>query len=263
HPNKLPDDHHHHPKDAKIDPKRGAVLEALLVKLFAEVAAYAELQMAQNPYSTEVIQAADQLVVDELKTLSDLKRSFVKNELDFISPQVTVMLAEIQEQQSLMKTYQITIQKLEAEADSKSFEAESMKKLLDEYTDFNRSMEKNLNASGPLPMFVNIQVSILNPSHFVSCLHYAIRSMRSFTKLMIREMESAHWDMDAAAAAIEPKLGFPISKTNRGFIFESFVSKTMFEGFEPKFCPSLCAMVWRSFLHCRDLVSCSSFDRVS
>ncbi|CAN0928857.1 hypothetical protein LINGRAHAP2_LOCUS36716 [Linum grandiflorum] len=91
-PNKLPDDHHHHPKDAKIDPKRGVVLEALLVKLFAEVtaikAAYAELQMAQNPYSTEVIQAADQLVDDELKTLSDLKRSFVKNELDFISPQM-------------------------------------------------------------------------------------------------------------------------------------------------------------------------------
>ncbi|CAN0853576.1 Protein GRAVITROPIC IN THE LIGHT 1 [Linum grandiflorum] len=234
HPNKLSDDHHH-PKDAKIDPKRGAVLEALLAKLFAEVtaikAAYAELQMAQNPYSTEAIQAADQLVVDELKTLSDLKRSFVKNELDFISPQVTVMLAEIQEQQSLMKTYQITIQKLEAEADSKSFEAESMKKLLDEYTDFNRSLEKKLNASGPLPMFDNIQLSVLNPSHFVSCLHYAIRSMRSFAKLMIREMESAHWDMDAAAAAIEPKLGFPISKTNRGFVFESFVSKTMFEGF--------------------------------
>ncbi|CAN0919325.1 hypothetical protein LINGRAHAP2_LOCUS31392 [Linum grandiflorum] len=90
-PNKLPDDHHHHPKDAKIDPKCGVVLEALLVKLFAEVAAikaaYAELQMAQNPYSTEVIHAADQLVDDELKTLSDLKRSFVKNELDFISPQ--------------------------------------------------------------------------------------------------------------------------------------------------------------------------------
>ncbi|CAN0908127.1 hypothetical protein LINGRAHAP2_LOCUS25140 [Linum grandiflorum] len=99
--------------------------------------------MAQNPYSTEVIQAADQLVDDELQTLSDLKRSFVKNELDFISPQVTVMLAEIQEHQSLMKTYQITIQKLEAEADSKSFEAESMKKLLDEYTDFNRSLEKD------------------------------------------------------------------------------------------------------------------------
>ncbi|CAN1230035.1 hypothetical protein LINGRAPRIM_LOCUS1430 [Linum grandiflorum] len=53
--------------------------------------------MAQNPYSTEMIQAADQLVDDELKTLSDLKRSFVKNELDFISPQVTVMLTEIQE----------------------------------------------------------------------------------------------------------------------------------------------------------------------
>ncbi|CAN1283511.1 Protein GRAVITROPIC IN THE LIGHT 1 [Linum perenne] len=234
-PNKFSDDLHSAGKDAKAAAKRGAVLQALLAKLFAEVtaikAAYAELQMAQNPYSTEAIQAADQLVVDELKTLSDLKRSFVKNELDFISPHVTVMLAEIQEQQSLMKTYEITIKKLEAEADSKTSEAESMKKLLDEYGAFNRSLEKKLNASGPLPMFDNIQLSVLNPSHFVSCLHYALRSMRSFAKLMIREMESAHWDMDAAAAAIEPKLGFPICKQNRCFVFESFVAKTMFEGF--------------------------------
>ncbi|CAN0921684.1 Protein GRAVITROPIC IN THE LIGHT 1 [Linum grandiflorum] len=126
------------------------------------------------------------------------------------------MLAEIQEQPSLMKTYQITIQKLEAEADSKSFDAESMKKLLDEYTDFNRSLEKKMNASGPLTMFDNIQLSALNPSHFVSCLHYTIRFMRSFAKLMIREMESAHCDR---------------AETNRGFVFELFVSKTMFEGF--------------------------------
>ncbi|CAN1328818.1 Protein GRAVITROPIC IN THE LIGHT 1 [Linum perenne] len=214
--------------------KRSAVLEALLAKMFAEVtsikAAYAELQVAQNPYCIETIQSADHDVVEELKTLSHLKRSFVRDELDLISPQVTVMLAEIQEQQSLMKTYQIMIWKLEAETEAKSTEVDSMKKVLNECVAFNRSIEKKLNASGQLQE-LGISILNLNPSHFVQCLHYALRSVKSFVKLMVREMESARWDLDAAAEAIEPELGISISILNRSFVFESFVAKTMFEGF--------------------------------
>ncbi|KAK4421138.1 hypothetical protein Salat_2064300 [Sesamum alatum] len=86
-----------------------------LRKLFATVsavkAAYAELQMAQFPYNDEAVQSADQAVVDELKALSELKRRFLKNQIDSSPPHVTLMLAEIQEQQSLMKTYEITMKK--------------------------------------------------------------------------------------------------------------------------------------------------------
>ncbi|CAN1165325.1 hypothetical protein LINPERPRIM_LOCUS33680 [Linum perenne] len=202
--------------------------------MFAKVtsikAAYAELQVAQNPYCIETIQSADHDVVEELKTLSHLKRSFVRDELDLISPQVTVMLAEIQEQQSLMKTYQIMIRKLEAETEAKSSKVDSMKKVLNECVAFNRSIEKKLNASGQL-QGLGISNLNLNPSHFVQCLHYALRSVKSFVKLMVREMESASWDLDAAAEAIKPELGISISILNRSFVSESFVAKTMFEGF--------------------------------
>jgi hypothetical protein len=133
----------HKKKDAKA--KRRAVLEALLAKLFASIttikAGYAELQMAQNPYCSDAIQASDQAVVDELKQLSQLKRSFFKNELD-LSPQVTMMLAEIQEQQGLMKTYEITIKKLEAGVEVKGSDIGSLKKQLDEAIAFNKSLEK-------------------------------------------------------------------------------------------------------------------------
>jgi len=97
-------------------------MEGLIARLFAGVitikAAYAELQMAQHPYNNESIQVADQTVVDELKAISELNRRFLKKEVD-LAPQVTIMLAEIQEQQSLMKTYKITIKRLEAEVDFK------------------------------------------------------------------------------------------------------------------------------------------------
>ncbi|KAJ8761843.1 hypothetical protein K2173_005415 [Erythroxylum novogranatense] len=219
--------------------KRRAVLEALMAKLFAGVttikAAYAELQMAQNPYNSDDIHAADQAVVDELKQLSELKRKYFKNDLDHLSPQVTTMLAEIQEQQSLMKTYEITIRKLEAQVEAKDSDFCSFKKQLDECIAYNKSLEKRLNASGPIPLLDSIKFSALNPSHFVQVLHFTSRSIRSFVKLMVREMEVACWDIDAAVKAIEPEASLA-KPSHRCFVFESFVSKTLLEGFnQPQF----------------------------
>ncbi|GKU92398.1 hypothetical protein SLEP1_g6131 [Rubroshorea leprosula] len=213
--------------------KQKAVMEALLAKLFAGVttikAAYAELQMAQHPYNSDAIHAADQAVVEELRTLSELKRKFLKKELN-LSPQVTLMLAEIQEQQSLIRTFEITVKKLESETEVKNSSIDSLKKQLEESRAVNKSLEKRLNASGPLSMFDNVQLRMLNPTHFVQFLHCVLRSVRSFVKMMIREMEVAQWDLDAAAKIIEPETRFPV-QSHRCFVFESFVYKTMLEGF--------------------------------
>ncbi|XP_039060099.1 protein GRAVITROPIC IN THE LIGHT 1-like [Hibiscus syriacus] len=214
--------------------KQKAVLEASVAKIFASVtaikAAYAELQMAQNPYNNGAIQAADESIVEELRTLSELKRKFLKKELD-LSPQITLMLAEIQEQQSLMKTYEITIKKLESDVESKGLEIDSLLNQFNDRLAFNKSPERKLNASGPLSMFDNInKISTLNPSHFLQVLHKALRSVRSFVKLMIKEMELANWDLDAAAKAIEPGAVF-VKQKQRCFAFESFVCRTVLEGF--------------------------------
>ncbi|PON80640.1 hypothetical protein PanWU01x14_001960 [Parasponia andersonii] len=211
-----------------------AVMEALVAKLFAGItsikAAYAELQMAQNPYNGEAIQGADLAVVHELKAISELKRSFLKKELD-LSPQVTIMLAEIQEQQGLMKTYEITIKKLEAEVDRKDSDISELRKKLEESVSMNKSMEKKLNSSGSLSVFDNLRGSGLNPTHFTEFLnHVTLRSVRNFVKVLVREMESANWDLDAAVRVIEPEAVFS-KQSHRCFAFESFVCKTMLEGF--------------------------------
>ncbi|KAK0579746.1 hypothetical protein LWI29_030827 [Acer saccharum] len=235
--------HHYSDKHGGGDPRirHRAVMEALVAKLFAGItsikASYAELQVAQNPYNSDAIHVADQAVVDELKAISELKRSFLKKELD-LSPQVTIMLAEIQEQQSMMKTYEITIKKLECEIETKESKVSLMKTQLQESITYNKSLEKRLNASGPISTILeNVQLSSLKPSHLVQFLHYTLRSIRGFVKLMIREMESAQWDLESAARVIEP--GVIFTKTShRYFVFESFVCKTMFEGFNfPNFSP--------------------------
>ncbi|KAI3411524.1 uncharacterized protein J3R85_017896 [Psidium guajava] len=213
--------------------KQRAVLEALAAKLFAAgtaiKAAYAELQLAQSPYNSEAIQRADQAIVDELKQISELKRKFLKKELD-LSPQVTLMLAEIQEQQSLMRTYEVTVKKLEAEAERKESEISAWRRKLDELVSENRSSEKKLNASGVLPLFDSFKLSSLSPTHFAQVLHYALRSVKHFAKSMAREMETANWNLDEAIRFIEPRARFA-KPSHRHFAIESFVAKSIFEGF--------------------------------
>ncbi|CAK8578586.1 unnamed protein product [Lathyrus sativus] len=224
---------HNNKNNIKNKNKNKAVMEALIARLFAGVttikAAYAELQMAQHPYNNDSIQAADQAVVEELRSISELKRRFLKKELD-LSPQVTIMLAEIQEQQSIMKTYEITIKKIQGEIDARDSRISSLRKKLDECISFNKSLEKKLNSNASLSLFVNLELSSLNHTHFVYFLHHTLRSIKSFVKLMIEEMESANWDVEAAVKFIHPNAVFS-KPSHRCFAFESFVCVTMFEGF--------------------------------
>ncbi|XP_010478291.1 PREDICTED: uncharacterized protein LOC104757258 [Camelina sativa] len=228
--------------ELKIRERRRAVFEAVVAKIFASTttikAAYAELQMAQRPYDNDAIQAADTAVVEELRALSELKRSFLRKELN-LSPQVAIMLAEIQEQQSLMRTYEITIKKLEFEATEKQLKIDELKTSLEESSAVNKSLEKKLTTSGSVSISVFDSIRISNPSlsQFVQVLGFTLRSVRSFVKLIVKEMESASWDLDAAASAavsIHVKNASTVfaRPSHRCFAFESFVCGKMLEGFE-------------------------------
>ncbi|KAL8031991.1 hypothetical protein ABFX02_13G064300 [Erythranthe guttata] len=213
-----------------------AVREAFLSKLFAGIStiksAYAQLQFAQSPYDSDGIQAADQTVVAELTNLSELKQCYFKKQLDDEkSPETTLLLSEIQEQSSLLKTYEITTKKLDSQLMLKDSEITFLKEKLAEADKENKTLGKKLNASGPLFIPDNIRLlSDLKPSHFNAYLRTALKSIRSFVKLMISEMESADWDLDAAASAIEPGVSF-WKPNHKCFAFESFVCKHMFDGF--------------------------------
>lgn len=221
-------------EDAAKESKNRAAMEAFIAKLFATVssvkAAYAEIQMAQFPYNGEAIQSADQAVIDELKALSELKHSFLKKQIDASPPHVTLMLAEIQEQQSLMKTYEITMKKMQNEIEGKEAQISSLQRELNEAIQNNKSLEKKINASGSFSILDNVKFSEANSKDFIMVLHYALRSIRNFVKLMIKEMVSANWDVEAAANSIQPEVNF-VKKDHKGFAFESFVCREIFSGF--------------------------------
>ncbi|KVH89451.1 protein GRAVITROPIC IN THE LIGHT 1-like [Cynara cardunculus var. scolymus] len=211
-----------------------AAMDAFVAKLFATVsslkAAYAELQAAQFPYDGGAIQSADQVVVDELKSLSELKRSFMKKQIDASPPHVTLLLSEIQEQQSLMKMYHITMSKMEKQIKSKDSEISSLENVLMAANSTNKSIESRLSSSRCFPLLDNKNLSDLTITNFIGVLDYALRSIQDFVKLLICDMEAANWDIDAAVKAIEPDEIFPKS-SYKCFAFESYVTREIFEGF--------------------------------
>ncbi|XP_071716808.1 protein GRAVITROPIC IN THE LIGHT 1-like [Rutidosis leptorrhynchoides] len=208
--------------------------DAFVAKVFATLssvkAAYAELQYAQSPYNAESIQSADQVIVSELKSLSEMKRSYLKNHIDETSPETTILLAEIQEQKSVSKTFEITKKRLVTQGQSKDADILVLKEKLNEIERENKLIERRLNSSGPLSRHENLHFSKLNTTDFVLCLKHAMKSIRSFVKLMIGEMEYANWDIDAAAGSIQPNVVY-WDATHKCYAFESFVCKEMFDGF--------------------------------
>ncbi|KAJ0264084.1 hypothetical protein HA466_0025010 [Hirschfeldia incana] len=200
-------------------------MEALLAKLFATVSsiksAYAQLQYAQSPYDPSGIQRADSLVVSELKALSELKQSFLKNEFD-TNPDRTLVLAEIQELRSLLKTYEITGKKMECQLKLKDSEIIFLKEKFQESVSQNKLMEKRLNQSGPLDHN--------SPTHFVTYLHHTVKSIRGFVKMMIEQMRFSGWDVVTAADSIQPGVLY-YKQEHTCFAFEHFVCKVMFEAF--------------------------------
>ncbi|CAH2036572.1 unnamed protein product [Thlaspi arvense] len=214
--------------------ERSLALEALLAKLFATVssikAGYAQLQHSQSPYDAIGIQKSDNLVVAELKSLSELKQSFLKKQLD-PNPERTLVLAEIQELRSLLKTYEIMGKKLESQYKLKDSEILFLREKLEESTKQNKLTEKRLNQSGQLcnPLD-SLHLSALNSTHFVTYLHHTVKSIRGFVKLMIEQMKLAGWDISMAANTIQPGV-FYYKQDHKCFAFEQFVSNVMFEAF--------------------------------
>jgi hypothetical protein len=222
-------------EDEEIEEQRVAT-EALLAKLFASIAtvkgAYAELQHFQSPFDPDGIEASDKLLVSELKHLSELKQCYLKKQVD-PSPEKAILVAESKEIKGVIKTYEITAKKLESQVRLKDSEIMFLKEKLVEANSHNKLIEKRLNQSGSLSGVLennNLHISGLSPSHFATVLRHAVKSIRNFVRLIVDEMRSAKWDIDAAVDAIEHNVVY-INEDHKCFAIESFVCKEMFDAF--------------------------------
>ncbi|XP_021281219.1 IRK-interacting protein [Herrania umbratica] len=219
-------------------------LEALITKLFTNISslksAYIQLQTAHTPYDPEKIQAADKLVISELKNLSELKHFYRENNPKpvCVSPQDSRLAAEIQEQQSLLKTYEVMVKKFQSEIQNKDSEIHQLQQLIEEANQKRVKLEKNIKlrglsmkeseGSGEENGFFPVD---LTPELFTSAVESAFKAIHDFSKPLINMMKAAGWDLDAAADSIEPNVVYA-KRAHKKYAFESHICQRMFSGFQ-------------------------------
>ncbi|XP_074580510.1 protein GRAVITROPIC IN THE LIGHT 1-like isoform X1 [Curcuma longa] len=219
-------------------------MDTLISKIFNNIsslkAAYIQLQDAHTPYDPDKIQVADKLVIEELMKLSELKHSYREKNPKLMSatPKDSSLLAEIQEQQGLLKTYEIMVKKFESKIQARDSEIAQIQQEIQESSQRKLKLEKKLKKRGLLSkesesfMEKNNFFSIeLTSSLFSSSVDAAYKSIHDFSKPLINMMKAAGWDLDAAANAIEPGLVYS-KRAHKKFAFESHICQKMFCGFQ-------------------------------
>ncbi|AEE86206.1 hypothetical protein [Arabidopsis thaliana] len=220
-------------------------MEALISNLFGNISslksAYIELQSAHTPYDPEKIQAADKVVNSELKNLSEMKHSYRENNPKpvCVSPQDSRLAAEIQEQQSLLKTYyEVMVKKFQSEIQNKDSEITQMLQKIEEANKKRLKLEKNLKLRGMSTNEGsggdgNLQFPDLTTELFVSTYEVAAKAVHDFSKPLINMMKAAGWDLDSAANSIEPDVVYA-KRPHKKYAFESYICQRMFSGFQQK-----------------------------
>lgn len=219
-------------------------LEALVSKIFSNISslksAYIELQAAHTPYDPDKIQAADKLVISELKNLSELKHFYRENNPKpaCISPQDSRLAAEIQEQQSLLKTYEVMVKKFQSEIQNKDSEILQLQQHIEDANQKRVKLEKNLKlrglstkeseGSGDENGFFPVD---LTPDLFTQAVEAAYKAIHDFSKPLINMMKAAGWDLDSAANSIEPNVVYA-KRAHKKYAFESHICQRMFTGFQ-------------------------------
>lgn len=217
-------------------------MEALIPKIFNNIsslkAAYIQLQNAHTPYDPDKIQAADKLVIEELLKLSELKHSYRDSNPRPIStsPQDSRLAAEIQEQQSLLKTYEVMVKKFQSQIQNRDSEIIQLQQQIQEATLKKSKLEKKLKHKGLLSSEENEEdcnfFSVeLTPSLISSSVENAYRAIHDFSKPLINMMKAAEWDLDAAARAIDPTVGYA-KRAHKKYAFEAHICQKMFTGFQ-------------------------------
>ncbi|CAA6657252.1 unnamed protein product [Spirodela intermedia] len=231
-----------HPMDEAKNQSQDS-LDLLISKIFNNITslktAYIQLQEAHTPYDPDKIQTADKLVIEELVRLSELKHSYRDSNPKPISasPLDAHLVAEIQEQQRLLKTYEVMVKKFQSQIQTRDSEIIQLQQRINEANQKKVKLEKKLKQRGLLAkepedtQKQSFSVVELSPELFSATVELTYRSIHDFSKPLINMMKAANWDLDTAASSIEPDVPYA-KRVHKKYAFESYICQRMFSGFQ-------------------------------
>ncbi|XP_050387114.1 protein GRAVITROPIC IN THE LIGHT 1 [Argentina anserina] len=221
------------PSKTQIRPINFPTTQTLISSVFATVssfeASYLQLQTAHVPFVEESVTSADRALVSHLQRLSELKQFFRGLEFGSGFGVGSCLEAQVQENQSKLRTLGTMSNRLQTEIDHKDNEVVALRKKLGEIQKSNfrlsQRLSSTLNASS-CEVLLSVRV-------FDSVLHEACRLTHRFTKILISLMGKAGWDLDLAANLVHPDVAYTKNAHNR-YAFLSYVCLGMFKGFDTK-----------------------------
>lgn len=214
------------------------IMETLISNMFTTVSslknAYVQLQSAHAPYDADKLQVADEAVIAELRRLSELKRSY-RDRLATVTAEHVQEDAAFKPQQSTLKSYEGIINNFHTEIQKKNAMVENLKDTLARTTLKKEKLErrvKRLEQRLARDSLFNAPSDVSpTPQLLESAVLGASEAARSFTKLLMSLMQTAEWDLDAAANSIHSGINY-VRGTHKKFAFESYVCQRMLNGFE-------------------------------
>lgn len=178
------------------------------------------------PFVEEHVTSADKVLVSHLQRLSELKRFYLNPEPRGF-PFGSCLVAEVEENQSKLRTLGTVSNRLQCELEQKHDEVLALRAKLDEIHRGNVILSKKLcnralNPSSDVLLTIKV---------FDSLLHDASRATHRFTKILIGLMRKAGWDLGLAANAVHPNVDYA-KKGHNQYALLSYVCLGMFHGFD-------------------------------
>ncbi|KAI5345193.1 hypothetical protein L3X38_013070 [Prunus dulcis] len=215
----------HKDSQLQITPKKPNLSETQVKK--PELAATAHV-----PFVEENLKAADRALISHLQRLSEFKHFYrdfcTSSNFGSDIPIGSCLEAQVQENQSKLRTLGTMSNRLQTEIDQKDNEVMALRKKLGEIQKSNLKLSKRLSATLNSPCEVLLSVRV-----FDSVLHDACRLTHRFTKILVTLMEKAGWDLDLAANLVHPDIEY-VKKAHNRYAFLSYVCLGMFKGFDSK-----------------------------
>ncbi|KAM1019108.1 hypothetical protein ACFX2I_040544 [Malus domestica] len=220
----------------RIRPMNTQMTQTLISSIFATVssfeASYLQLQTAHVPFVEENVTAADRALVSHLQRLSEFKQFYrdfcTSSDSGSDLPIGSCLEAQVQDNQSKLRTLGTMSNRLQTEIDQKDNEVTALRKKLGEIQKSNVKLSKRLSATLNSSCDVLLSVRV-----FDSVLHDACRLTHRFTKILITLMEKAGWDLDLAANLVHPDVDY-VKRAHNQYAFLSYVCLGMFKGFDLK-----------------------------
>ncbi|XP_031503178.1 protein GRAVITROPIC IN THE LIGHT 1-like [Nymphaea colorata] len=203
-------------------PPLDSLVSCILASVSAFESAYVQLQTAHAPFDVENVKTADRAAIAQLRKLSEIKH--LGRNCGELPSSEWILEAQVQERQSMLRTYEMTVNRLQAEIDRMDAEASTLKEQIKKLGRTNSRWMKRLDELNSRQVAPSLSI-------FDSALQKATKLSHSFAKTLIEHMKQAKWNLDYATDSLYPGTCYA-KKGHNKYALLSYVCLEMFSEFD-------------------------------